>query len=231
MYWNLFRPVAFRIINELLPGGRSLTELSISLEISKPTLQQRYLSDLIEMGAIEKNIIKTQNGREARYRLLPFNYQFSIDPERKMALNYTSDRAMNTSYPLLNQIRGKLSHEDMTKILEMMDDIPNLSKGLYIILFGSTAEGAETRKSDMDLIFLREKWTKKERYTFINLLAGIAYKLNFRISPQFKEYSELKEERSAFLDEIKKTGIIVFDGNGGEGGIWEEMRRYGSIWN
>ncbi len=229
MYWNLFRPVAFRIINELLPVDRSLTELSISLEISKPTLQQRYLSDLIEMGVIEKEVIKTRKGREARYRLLPFNYQLSIDPERIMALNFTSDRPMNTSYPLLNQIKGQLAHDDMIKIIEMIDEIPNLSKGLYIILFGSAAEGAETKKSDMDLVFLGEKWAKKERDTFINLLADISYKLHYRISPQFKEFDELKEERSAFADEIRTTGVIIYDGNGGGGGIWEEMRRYTSI--
>lgn len=228
MYWNLFRPVAFKIMNELLEGDQSLTELSISLEISKPTLQQRYLSDLIEMGVVEKNIIKTNKGREARYRLLPFHYQLSIDPERKIAVNFTSDQPLNASHPMLNQVKGQSAHDDLKVILGMIDDTPNLSKGIYIVVYGSVARGTESEKSDIDLMFLREEWTKDIKDTFINLLADIAYKLHHRISPQFKEFDELKEDGSAFADEIRTTGIIVFDGNGG-GGIWEEMRRYRNI--
>ena len=229
MYWNLFRPAAFRIMNELLPGGRSLSELSLSLEMSKPTLQQRYLNDLVEMGIIEKNILKTSKGREVRYRLLPFNYQLSIDPKRKIALNFMSNNELDPRFPLLNQIRDRRSHDDLKIILDLIVDDPALPVDISIILYGSLAKRTSSEKSDIDLLFLREEWNNRQKDTFINLLADITYKLQHRISPQFMTFDDMKKQRSAFVDEIKGTGIIIHDGNGGGGDIWEEMKIYKSI--
>ena len=52
MIENLFRPQSTRIIEALLKGSKSLTELSTILELSKPTLQQKHLNRLEEIGVV-----------------------------------------------------------------------------------------------------------------------------------------------------------------------------------
>lgn len=80
-----------------------------------------------------------------------------------------------------------------------------------IILFGSQAKGTAHKDSDIDLAIVSRDFTKESRKDSIKL-NKLAYEIDapLEIIPiNYYEYMK-KETRSPILDQIFKTGIVLF---------------------
>ncbi len=230
MYEKLLRPVSLKILEVLLSGSKSLTEMSQVLDMTKPTLHQKYLVDLESMGIVEKEIIKNERGKEARYRLLPFSLHLNVDPESGRNLSYFSKGKLDPGKALLVQIKENSFRDDLSKLLDEIGE-SDLGRSVeIIILFGSTARDEGTMKSDLDLLFIKDKWSDNDKNMFVDLLSGISYKLDHRIGPVFASRKELLESSEGIYNEIRNEGKIIFSRDGGGGDeIWKIMMRYRNI--
>ncbi len=86
----------------------------------------------------------------------------------------------------------------------------NLKKPPFTILYGSTAEGKATWKSDIDILFLKEKWDDRE--SIINIISDVNMEIEHQIKPEFKNFDQFKKQ-TTLMEEILKTVVEYFDSN------------------
>jgi predicted nucleotidyltransferase len=230
MYDKIMKLTALRIIEILLDGRKTLTEISDLTGISKPTLQQKYLNEMESEKVIEKEIVRNNTGREAFYSLRPYTIHISLDPEHNASLIYSCNEGIENGRSLLGQVSCDRFRKNLEVIINHIISTDDDTKPDLVILFGSVARDEGTMKSDLDLLFIKEKWSKKEKKNFINLLSGISYKLDYRVESLFVETNEFIKNRKGIYDEIRKEGKIIFENQRGGGeDVWSEMMRYRSI--
>jgi len=223
---NFFSTPQKRIIELLLTADKTLPELSTALGRSKPGTS-KYLKKLEEIhivkGAYERNV----DGRTIRYHLQPFHMVLSIDPQSKTAFSFTADDALDTEFLCLGFIPQKEFRDEVKNYLKEIQktDINRLT----VVIYGSIAQGIATRKSDIDFLLVKEKWTKNEQNSILRLLADASEKTTHPAKPLFLSYSEFERMDSALKKEIKDHGVILFE----KGSPWEtirkDLRRYTTI--
>ena len=223
---NLFNTPQKRIIEFLLTADKTLPELATALGISKPGTS-KYLKKLEELhivkGAYERNF----DGRTIRYHLQPFHMVLSIDPQSKTILSFSADDALDTEFLALGFIPQKEFRDEVKDYLKELQktDIQRLT----VVLYGSVVQGIATRKSDIDLLLLREKWTKNEQNSILRLLADASEKTTHPAKPLFLSSSEFERMDVILKKEIKDHGVILFE----KGSPWEtirkDLRRYTTI--
>jgi predicted nucleotidyltransferase len=98
-----------------------------------------------------------------------------------------------------------------------------------IILYGSVARGEGTRKSDIDLLFLKDNWSKKEKNDILNLIASVSNRCNHQAKPLFKTIEEFEEMDKTLQKQIKGHGITLIDKGKQWDKIKNQLRRYKSI--
>ncbi len=223
---ELFNLSEKRIIELLLTGDKTLPELSAALGISKPGTS-KYLKKLEEShilrGGYEKNI----DGRTIRYHLQPFQIVLSIDPQLKTVLSFKADDILNQEFFLLGSIPQKEFRDEVKEYLEKLIEtsIPRFT----VILYGSVAQGSAHRKSDIDLLLVKEYWAKVEKNSILRSLAGAAVNTAHQIKPLFLGYTDFKRMESTLKKEIKDHGIIIFEKGRPWETIYQELHRYKSI--
>ncbi len=112
---------------------------------------------------------------------------------------------INMNEPIVRQMKILFN---ITELGELIKNLKPFS--VKIMLFGSAAEGNDTKDSDLDLFLLVED--KEKARTEI---ANARKKIERKISPiimERNEYIKLKTKDKVFYDNINK-GIILFDEN------------------
>ena len=220
---KLFNKYEKRIIDILLKKDITLSEISAEIGISKPTTSM-YLKRLEENGIIKGKYEKNHVGRIIRYSLQPFHIIFSINPDTKMTINFIADTYLDEDFVLLGNISQK---EFRLEVKEYLSKIIKSSLEEYlIILYGSVAQGVGTRKSDIDLLFLKNKWSKKEKDEILDLIATASNKCDHQAKPLFKSVKEFEDMDKSLQKQIKENGIILYEKGKQWGRIKQMLKRY-----
>jgi len=214
---RLFNKYEKQIIELLLQKDITLSEIAAEIRISKPTTSM-YLKKLEEFGIIKGNYEKNHFGRIIRYSLQPFHIIFSIDPNTKKTVNFIADTHLDEGFVQLGAIFQKEFRLEVKEYLRAI--ITSSLEEYLIILYGSVAQGVGTRKSDIDLLFLKTNWLKKEKNGILNLIASVSNKCNHQAKPLFKTVKEFEEMDKTLQKQIKEHGITLID----KGKQWDKIK-------
>ncbi len=212
-----------KLIERLIEGEKNLTELAKSLEMSKSGVL-KHLEKLLEAGIVRKEMVTTEIGRESVYSLRRTSFFLSFDPGTSSIINIKTHSSFDPRYILTEQISQPEIRKEIKFLLNSLRDVP------FTVLFGSTAQGKATWKSDIDILFLKEGWSNESIDQLKEELSGINMELNHQIKPIFKTFSEFKKGED-LLEEIKQEGIIIYGDIFDLKEIWQMMKRYKSIKN
>ncbi|MFW6025449.1 MAG: winged helix-turn-helix transcriptional regulator [Candidatus Woesearchaeota archaeon] len=213
-----------RIINELLKGEKSLGELSEKINLSKQAII-KHVKKLEEKNMIKGEMKKKGNLNVKTYTIGNYSSLVSIN-EEGIAINYETNSPINFTFPLLNQIPQKDLRDQMSIYLK---NIVNINKNFTIVVFGSVSRGEASWKSDIDVLFLSDKWSKKIKDKIIDNISdtGMDEKINNNLNPIFKTTDEI-DDNSLFYEEIREDGMIIYN-NRDDLNLWKKMKRYRSI--
>jgi len=223
---DLFNPPQKRIIELLLTSDKTLPELASALGRSKPGAS-KYLKKLEELHIVTGTYERNVDGRTIWYRLQSYHMVLSIDPSSKTAFSFSADDALDTEFLFLGFIPQKEFRDQVKHYLEELrkTDIRRLT----VVLYGSVAQGIATRKSDVDLLLIKEEWVKNEQNSILRLLADASERTTYPIKPLFLSVSEFEQLDPALKKEINDHGVILFE----KGSPWEmirkDLRRYKTI--
>lgn len=215
-----------RIIELLLQGNKTLSEIVTELGISKPGVS-KYLKKLEELDIIKGEYERNYDGRSIRYHLQPFHMVISIDPDTKTALSFAADEVLDEDFFLLGNIQQK---EFRREVKEYLKQITSADFSSYlIVLYGSVAQGSANRKSDIDLLIFKDSWTKNEKNKILEHIAKASTITNHQAKPLFLSFDEFKTMDKTLKKEIKDNGIIIYEKGKRWNEIKQELKRYKSI--
>jgi len=215
-----------RIIELIAERDRTLTEISKELGLSKPATS-KYLKKLEEQGIIRGRYERNREGRVICYALEGFHILFSVDPGNRAIVYLKADEPFDAEYPFLGYIPQKEFREEVRRYLS---EVTRADFDKYmIILYGSVAKGSAHRKSDIDLLFLKEEWSGKDKGKILTLLANASEKCNHKANPVFKTIEEFDRLDESLKREIKEWGIVLYERGEGWNQIKQKMKRYRSI--
>lgn len=149
------RPRSLQLLDILLDGERSLTELAKVLELSKPTVHT-HLQRLVDANLVTKRKVTHAAGREARYALRPASLHLEVDPDRGTAISWSATGFVSTRFPLVNQVPQERPRRDLHLVLEALEEglAPGTWEGVLLLVYGSVARGEANAASDLDLAIL-----------------------------------------------------------------------------
>ena len=229
MYELIFKDTAKLIIESLLDGKKTLTQLSHELELTKPALQQKYLSNFERMGLIKKSLQKTKKGREAYFELLPFTIHISFDPEANSVISIVSRSRFGYRNILLEQIKDERFRNDMGFLMDEICTLSRPKRPDFIILYGSIAKEEGSDRSDIDIALIRKRWSKKDKESYIDLISNASINALHIMKPVFITQDDLIGGRNELIKEIRKTGKIVYGDFFKGKDIWRKMQTYRNI--
>ena len=205
-----------KIIELLTKNDRTLTEITNALGISKSgTL--KHLNKLSEAELIKKNIRTTEDGRESYYTLNNYTFFFSINPNTDSIIEFKTVQPFKLKNLLLGQVPQEEFKTDLKELFNTLKNPP------FTILYGSTAKGEATWKSDIDLLFLKDSWENKE--SILNTISDVNMKVKHQIKPEFRTFSKFKQN-TKLMNEIKDSGKIIYGELDEHPEIWKMMKRY-----
>jgi len=223
---RIFNPSEQLIIEYLLTGEKTLSDIAQKLRFSKPGTS-KYLKKLEENGLVKGVYEKTTEGRTVRYHLEPFHCVLSLDPTSKTTLSFVVDDMFDPDFPLLGIITQKEMRSEVKQCLEELRK--KQVNDVTVVLYGSVATGSATRKSDIDLLFVKDAWTKQEKEACLDAVADATEKLLHPVKPQFLTVSEFDSMDPVLQKEIKDQGVVVFESGRSWKSIQQRLRRYASI--
>lgn len=229
MYGILFKARTRQIIDLLLAGEMSLTELSRAMDMSKPSLQQNYLGEMERAGIVRKRMERNDVGREARYSLRRFSLFVCIDPADGKVVSLSTETGYSLPSLLVEQVQGDGFGKEVRMIVEGLSSLDSSQRPDYVILFGSVARGEGTWKSDIDVALLRSRWTNEAKACNIDALSEMTDRSDHRVKPCFFTLDEYGSDNNPMIGEIKEDGMVVYGEIFGEDGIWKGMKRYGNF--
>jgi predicted nucleotidyltransferase len=109
---------------------------------------------------------------------------------------------------------------EINSILNDLIDSLKASDPYKIILFGSYANGNETADSDIDLMIILDNndvsKTYEERQNKKLYIRKLVREINYRMALDILVYSKeelkkLKEYGNYFIDEIERTGKVIYE--------------------
>ena len=211
------------IIELLIQTDKTLPEISTEIGISKPATS-KHLKKLEQQKIIKGTYERTTIGRTIKYSLQPYHLVFSIDPSKKLLVNFKADEPLDTDHHYLGYIQQK---EYRDEVKNYLGKIITASIGEYmILLYGSVAQGSAHRKSDIDLLILKEQWSNKEKDAILNLIATASNKCNHQAKPLFKSVKEFENMEKPLQNQIKENGIFLFEKGKQWGRIKNQLKRY-----
>jgi predicted nucleotidyltransferase len=215
-----------RIIELLLQGNKTLSEIVAEIGISKPGAI-KHLKKLEEFNIIKGEYERNYDGRIVRYHLQPFHMLISIDPETNTALSFAADDVLDEDFILLGNIPQKEFRDEVKEYLKQITNVNFVS--FLIILYGSVAQGSANRKSDIDLLILKDSWTKNETGEILDRIVKATIGVNHATKPLFLSFDDFKTMDETLKKEIKDNGIIIYEKGKQWNEIKQELRRYKSI--
>ena len=215
-----------QILEFLILNDKTLSEISKKIGISKPATS-KYLKKLEEQKLIKGMYEKNYVGRAIRYSLQQFHLIISIDPTNKSIIAFKVDESLDANYPYLGHIKQKEFREDAKKYL---NEIKNISFDRFIIiLYGSVAQGKAHRKSDIDLLILKESWPNEDKDIIFNKIAIASNWCNHLAKPLFISIGEFEEMDESLKKQIKEYGIVLYEKGNKWGRIKQQLKRYRTI--
>ncbi len=197
-----------RIIELLVQNDKTLPEISAVIGISKPAIS-KHLKKLEEQNIIKGTYERNSVGRTIRYSLQEFQIVFSIDTINKSIIGFKADEPIDANNLYIGYIEQKEFRKEVKNYLK---EIKNVDFENYmIILYGSVAQGAAHRKSDIDLLFLKESWSKKQKNEIRDLIAAASNKCNHQGKPLFKNMKEYENMDKSLQKQIKENGVILYE--------------------
>ena len=212
-----------RIIELLIQCDKTLPEISADIGISKPATS-KYLKKLEEQNIIKGTYERNSIGRTIKYSLQQFHMVFSINPANKLVIGFKADVPIDVDYIYLGYITQKEFREEVKYYLKEINK-SNLDDYI-ILLYGSVAQGIAQRKSDIDLLFLKESWSKKEKDEILNLIAIASNKCDHQAKPLFKSIKEYENMDKSLQKQIKENGFILYETGKQWGRIKQHLKRY-----
>jgi len=212
-----------RIIELLIQKDKTLPEISAAIGISKPATS-KHLKKLEEQNIIKGTYERNSIGRTIKYSLQQFHMVFSIDPENRSIIGFKANEPIDAEYMYLGYVQQKEFRQEVKTYLKEIKEID--LENYMIILYGSVAQGLAHRKSDIDLLFLKESWSKKEKDEILDLIAIASNKCNHQAKPLFKDTKEFEEMDKTLQKQIKENGIILYEKGKQWGRIKNQLKRY-----
>jgi len=212
-----------KIIELLIQNDKTLPEISAIIGISKPAIS-KYLKKLEEQNIIKGTYERNSIGRTIKYSLQEFQIVFSINPEEKTIIAFKADGPLDSEYIFTGYIQQKEFREEVKKYLKEINKVN--FQNYMIILYGSVAQGVAHRKSDIDLLFLKESWSKKEKDQILEKIAIAANKCNHLAKPLFKSIKEYENMDKILQKQIIENGIILYEKGKEWGRIKKHLIRY-----
>ena len=223
---RIFNPSEQLIIEYLLTGEKTLSDIAKKLRFSKPGTS-KYLKKLEDNGLVKGVYEKTTEGRTVRYHLEPFHCVLSLDPSLKTTLSFMVDDVFDPDFPLLGIITQKEMRIEVKQCLEELRK--KQLNDVTVVLYGSVATGSATRKSDIDLLFVKESWTKMQQDACLEAVAEASETIQHPVKPRFLTPSEFDAMDSVLQKEIKDQGVIIFESGRSWQRMQQQLRRYASI--
>ena len=215
---ELFNKYEKKIIELLIQNEKTLSEISAVIGISKPATS-KYLKKLEDQNIVKGIYVRNSIGRTIKYNLQEFQIVFSMDPKNKSIIGFKADEPIDANYIYLGYIKQK---EFRGEVKIYLNEIKNIDFEKYmIILYGSVAQGVAHRKSDIDLLFLKEYWSKKDIGQILDKIANASNKCNYSAKPLFKTVKEFENMNSMLKKQIKENAIILYE----KGNQWDKIRK------
>jgi len=222
---EIIRAKSMRIIELLVDGEKSLTELAGKLSVTK-TMALRMLSDLEESGLIESRIVKNDNGRSRLFKLKEFSLVLSYNSRTASVLSFRADAPID----LANLLVGQVPQADFRRAVQVYLTAVKPPTGRFAtVLFGSAARGNAGAKSDLDLLFLADEWEKQQTERIRDALADAVVEAGHQAVSHFKTFDDFLGDGSSMARSIRREGIIIQAGGQVED-LWKAMQRYRNIW-
>lgn len=216
---------SMRIIELLVDGEKSLTELSGKLSVTK-TMALRMLSDLEDSGLIESRIVKNHNGRSRLFKLKEFSLVLSYDSKTASVLSFRADAPID----LANLLVGQVPQADFRRAVQVYLTAVKPPTGRFAtVLFGSAARGNAGAKSDLDILFLADQWENPQTERIRDALADAVVEAGHQAVSHFKTFDDFLGDGSSMARSIRREGIIIQAGGKVED-LWKAMQRYRNIW-
>ncbi|MFA5862230.1 MAG: nucleotidyltransferase domain-containing protein [Candidatus Thermoplasmatota archaeon] len=151
--WSVvLRPTVQRILETLVPGERTLKELTAEIGITKQSLQ-RHLASMEQLGVVSRVYRPTAQGREVIYALRGVSFHIEVHPGAPI-IAWAAGGAVDRAVPLTAQITQETERLEVALLLRRVLALPRVAARAFIVLFGSVARGEATWKSDIDLLFV-----------------------------------------------------------------------------
>ena len=223
---EIFNPSQKKIIEILLKRSKTLPEIASALHMSKPGTSN-YLKKLEELNIIKGTYERNTDGRTIRYSLQSFHIVFSVDPQTHTTLNFKADDTFDTENIYLGLIPQKEFREEVKHYLHYLTKVDIDS--YLILLYGSVAQGKAQRKSDIDLLLLKEQWLQKDKEAILNQIAQATLDTKHQAKPQFITRGGFRSLDKSLKKEIKDYGVIIFEKGTQWNKIKQELKRYKTI--
>lgn len=215
-----------KVLNSLLEGEKTLTELSKLLDISKQALL-KHTNQLEQQGLINSKSGGGKGG-EKTFTLASTTMLLSIS-KNGYALSCSNKGFLDQEYPLLIQIPQLKFRNELRSYLKALR---GTQADISVVLYGSVARGEATDESDIDLALIDQNWTDREEENLIDLLSDTMMEQGLTHPPSltFLTYNQLDHPQSEIHREILNYGIFVYAGKDDEQeDLWKTLKRYRSI--
>lgn len=230
----LLRPTVRQILETLLSGPRSLTEMAARTDLTKPALQ-RHLKDLERLGVVARTYRPVGLSREVVYTLEGCSLHLELrpsapdDPAGGTALSWASAGREDAEFPLAAQIPKPSDRADVVNVLRALrEGTATAWPSLFLVLFGSIVKGESTKKSDIDLLVVLPGANRKFQEGVAGILADAQEAATLPIQPFFTTRESFLAARTR-IDAVAAREGVVLHGDPRERDLWNRMTRYRTI--
>lgn len=225
--WSLLlRPTPRKVIEAMLAGASTLTEISTATRMSKPALVP-HLKKLVALGALRSERVPVAGAVEARYHLNDFSLHLSLRGADKTAIAWATNAAWSPDAPLVAQVPQSVVREEVAGFLRTLNELgPEVAANCVVILFGSGARGEATWKSDVDLIVVTDVAGARKAIEIASAQASIG--TQHAIVPTVSTSKDFVAKRKRIFEEAAREGMIVWAPRG-DLAPWPKMDRYRTI--
>lgn len=227
---HLLRPASKTLLQELLAGRKSLTELAAAAGVAKPSLLPT-LKRLAEAGWIEREEVRLPSGREVFYSLKGGSLHLELRPDVGVAIGWASEGRVDDQFPLTSQIADAAIREEVLTILRLLrSKLKRLFEkdAFSIVLFGSAARGQMTWKSDIDLLFVVHHEDPMSVHDAIhNAIAELQEFVTHAARAHVVGVDDFVTGKGTIAKEAAKDGIVLVARR--EARLWAKMERHRTI--
>lgn len=220
-----------RLVEALLDGPRTLTDLVKQTGLSKPVVH-RYGKELSDAGFVRRIEERTHRGRQVSFAVLDATVHFEIREAPGIVLQWIALGKTWPDHPLVGQVADPGAREEVAKALTILGAALEGERWdeTQAILFGSVARGEHTWKSDIDLLLVSDA-ADDARFRDDARDAIASMQQEFRHPPRlhFAKATSFTAGRHRLGPAVYDEGVMVYDGIGGNTQTWKTLRRYKRI--